>query len=194
MYRRGAEVYLRIDLRILKGIGNHRRSCRVLRPVQEQCQQCIVTQTYPSARKAEEKSILQLCVLPDSYTKVLAQVIATLILTTPLILLDKEATPFGVASNLINMMYDRLSQGEFFKRKGGGLLEISPLSSRCPPVTNFILYSKMVYSASLRFLLPQSRWPPLSVLCVPSAIRQVGLGGMQNIPTQHTQNVRARIA
>ena len=77
MYRRGAEVYLRIDLRILKGIGNHRRSCRVLRPVQEQCQQCIVTQTYSSARKAEEKSILQLCVLPDSYTKVLAQVIAT---------------------------------------------------------------------------------------------------------------------
>lgn len=57
-----------------------------------------------------------------------------------------------MASNLINinMSVDRPSQGEFFKRKGGGLLEISPLSSRCPPVTNFILYSKMVYSALLR--------------------------------------------
>lgn len=41
----------------------------------------------------------------------------------------------------------------------------------------------MVYSASLRFLLPQSRWPPLSVLCVPSAIRQVGLGGKGEIRT-----------
>ena len=47
----------------------------------------------------------------------------------------------------------------------------------------------MVYSASLRFLLPQSRWPPLSVLCVPAAIRQVGLGGMQNIPARHTQDI-----
>ena len=41
----------------------------------------------------------------------------------------------------------------------------------------------MVYSALLRFLLPQSRWPPLSVLCVPSAIRQVGLGGKGEIRT-----------
>lgn len=76
MYRRGAEVDLRYGLRVLEGISNHRRSRRVLRPVQEQCQQCIVSQTYPSARKTEEKSILQLRLLPDSHTKVLAQVIA----------------------------------------------------------------------------------------------------------------------
>lgn len=194
MHRRGTEVDLRYGLRILEGISNHRRSCRVLWPVQEQCQQCIVTQTYPSARKAEEKSILQLCVLPDSCTKVLAQVIAIHFNYTSYFTQQRSHSFRGGFKPYKYMMYDRPSQGEFFKRKGGGLLEISPLSSRCPPITNFILYSKMVYSASLRFLLPQSRWPPLSVLCVPAAIRQVGLGGMQNIPTRHTQNVRARIA
>lgn len=66
--------------------------------------------------------------------------------------------------------------GKVFKGKG------SYPADTCP-VTNFILYSKMVYSASLRFLLPQSRWTPLSVLCVPSAIRQVGLGGKGEIRT-----------
>lgn len=92
MHRRGTEVDLRYGLRILEGISNNRRSCRVLRPVQEQCQQCIVTQTYPSARKAEEKSILQLCVLPDSYTKVLAQIL-TFTFHTSYFFLNNEATP-----------------------------------------------------------------------------------------------------
>lgn len=136
MYRRGTEVDLRYGLRILEGISNLRRSCRVLRPVQEQCQQCIVSQTYPSARKTEEKSILQLCVLPDSYTKVLAQVITT---STPLILLNKEATPFGVASNLINiMMYDRPSQGDLSQeRDGKSFQRKGRLSSGCPPRYEF---------------------------------------------------------
>lgn len=100
MYRRGAEVYLRIDLRVLEGISNHRRSCRVLRPVQEQCQQCIVAQTYPSARKAEEKSVLQLRLLPEDCS----EVVASFILTTPLILLNNEGHPKnGVPLNLINI-------------------------------------------------------------------------------------------
>ena len=128
MYRRGTEVYLRIDLRILEGVSNHRRSCRVLRPVQEQCQQCIVTQTNPSARKAEEKSILQLCVLPDSYTKVLAQVIATHFNYTSYFT-QQRSHSFRGGFNLINifsMIYDRPSQGDLsqeldgksFQRKG----------------------------------------------------------------------------
>ena len=42
---------------------------------------------------------------------------------------------------------------------------------------------KMVYSALLRFSLPQSRWYPLSILCIPMTIRQVGLGGKREIRT-----------
>lgn len=118
MYRRGAEVYLRTDLRILEGISNHRRSCRVLRPVQEQCQQCIVSQTYPSARKAEAESILQLCLLSEDYSEILAQIITT---STPLIFLKKRSHPERSGFNPINnnMTYNRPSQGDLSQERDG---------------------------------------------------------------------------
>lgn len=111
MYRRGTEVDLRYGLRILEGISNLRRSCGVLRPVQEQCQQCIVSQTYPSARKAEEKSILQLRLLSEDYSEILAQVIATL-LTTPLIFLNKRSHPERSGFKPYKYDDDRPSQGD----------------------------------------------------------------------------------
>ena len=119
MYRRGAEVDLRYGLRILEGISNHRRSCRVLRPVQEQCQQCIVPQTYPSARKAEEKSILQLCVLPDSCTKVLAQVIAIHFNYTSYFTQQRSHSFRGGFKPYKYMMYDRPSQGDLSQERDG---------------------------------------------------------------------------
>ena len=158
MYRRGAEVDLRYGLRILEGISNHRRSCRVLRPVQEQCQQCIVSQTYPSARKAEEKSILQLRLLPENHPEVLAQVIAIHFNYTSYFTQQRSHSfrggfkpyKYDVWSPFTGGFVPRAGREKFSKERAEEPLVRHHYPVDVCPVTNFILYSKMVYSASLR--------------------------------------------